>query len=1027
MPNKKISQLDQINSVAGTELVPVVQGGVVKRTTTSAFTGRLKELARAANATAIQDAKEVGRSTLIDGLSAGAVMQQDLSAVSAALHRSPNAVTAMFVYDTSKDSDGGAWTKRCQNTSWYNEALCGRWLGQQASEAAARAVSNATTNDYFQLTTDGKFYKLNQTSGVKEVFRGNKAEFPSIVAIVVEKATTAYSSMSVYDLTEAGSPMWMSFQTRGPSGTGIWYPTTGAATAVCTKEGILVLGLPDNTTNGGLLVADFCKDVIHRQQIASPAFNRSGFKISQRIQDSVLPLIPYSVFSGSLASSSVSSVAVTTLDNSPIDSISGLKAPTIAVATAGGISLIKNGTIYNSTQTISFDTVYLTPKLLIASRTGDSTLYYYPNPANTSSNFTLLTEAAGAVDFNQGTTTALALENRSEFARSSGAKIQLLKHNETTAAKGAAATITPTYNTGYMVGDIKRSYLASAVAKTLSGTEFAGRSLFLDGTQGVWYDPSDITTLYRDAAGTTPVTGVEQPVGLMLDKSKGLVLGSELVTNGDFSNGSTGWTVGTGWTVTGGEAVLSSTNVNQQISQSYSFVSGKFYEVTFTLKTVPTNNGRIAVTDNVSILYSSPVNQSGTFTFRFLATAGSNLIGFRNTNATVTQTSIDNISVRELPGNHAFNASGNSANFPVLSARYNLLTKTEQLSDAVWSKQNLSAAEVAGAGPDGTAASLLTENSASAFHLVDSAPNTVSAGAYSVVVYLKPNGRTLPLIQIKGVTPEGNATFNLTGIGSVQAQSNATASIEPASNGFYKCTVNVTATAGGSAYLRVFLDSNIYQGDGVKGLYVWHPDLRVANDALNQPAYQRVNTSTDYDTVGFKPYLRFNGTNQWLQTNSIDFTYGDKMFVSAGVRKLSDSATGHITELGIGAQNGSFYVAAPNTVIPASYLFAPKGSTGTILTSSLGYSAPITNIISGIDDISGDQAILRVNGSQAAISTADQGTGNFGNYPLYIGARAGTSLWFNGRLYGMVIAGKQASAAEIASIETFINSKTSAY
>lgn len=29
----------------------------------------------------------------------------------------------VFVYDTSKDSDGGAWRKRTQNTSWYNETL----------------------------------------------------------------------------------------------------------------------------------------------------------------------------------------------------------------------------------------------------------------------------------------------------------------------------------------------------------------------------------------------------------------------------------------------------------------------------------------------------------------------------------------------------------------------------------------------------------------------------------------------------------------------------------------------------------------------------------------------------------------------------------------------------------------------------------------------------------------------------------------------------------------------------------------
>lgn len=43
--------------------------------------------------------------------------------------------------------------------------------------------------------------------------------------------------------------------------------------------------------------------------------------------------------------------------------------------------------------------------------------------------------------------------------------------------------------------------------------------LFASGEQGAWFDPSDLSTLYQDAAGTTPVTAVEQPVGRMLDKS----------------------------------------------------------------------------------------------------------------------------------------------------------------------------------------------------------------------------------------------------------------------------------------------------------------------------------------------------------------------------------------------------------------------------------------------------------------------------------------------------------------------------
>lgn len=44
-------------------------------------------------------------------------------------------------------------------------------------------------------------------------------------------------------------------------------------------------------------------------------------------------------------------------------------------------------------------------------------------------------------------------------------------------------------------------------------------ALFANGEAGAWYDPSDLSTLFQDSAGTTPVTATGQPVGRMLDKS----------------------------------------------------------------------------------------------------------------------------------------------------------------------------------------------------------------------------------------------------------------------------------------------------------------------------------------------------------------------------------------------------------------------------------------------------------------------------------------------------------------------------
>jgi hypothetical protein len=52
-----------------------------------------------------------------------------------------------------------------------------------------------------------------------------------------------------------------------------------------------------------------------------------------------------------------------------------------------------------------------------------------------------------------------------------------------------------------------------------SMTTFSPPSLFASGEKGVWFDASDLSTLFQDAAGTVPVTTVGQPVGKWLDKS----------------------------------------------------------------------------------------------------------------------------------------------------------------------------------------------------------------------------------------------------------------------------------------------------------------------------------------------------------------------------------------------------------------------------------------------------------------------------------------------------------------------------
>lgn len=60
---------------------------------------------------------------------------------------------------------------------------------------------------------------------------------------------------------------------------------------------------------------------------------------------------------------------------------------------------------------------------------------------------------------------------------------------------------------------------APAMRAALLGGVFSPASLFAMGEQGVWYDPSDLSTMFQDTAGTIPVTTPGQTVALILDKS----------------------------------------------------------------------------------------------------------------------------------------------------------------------------------------------------------------------------------------------------------------------------------------------------------------------------------------------------------------------------------------------------------------------------------------------------------------------------------------------------------------------------
>jgi hypothetical protein len=154
----------------------------------------------------------------------------------------------------------------------------------------------------------------------------------------------------------------------------------------------------------------------------------------------------------------------------------------------------------------------------------------------------------------------------------------------------------------------------------------------------------------------------------------------------------------------------------------------------------------------------------------------------------------------------------------------------------------------------------------------------------------------------------------------------------------------------------------------------------------------------------------------------VDFSATDKMTVWAGARKNLDQflilaeSSSDLT-----ANNGSFAIY-PGTVNLGA--FGARGTTFIQANSASGaWGTPATVVLCGQADIAQPVTSIRVNGTQSN-NTASLGTGNFGNYPLYIGRRNNATLPFSGQLFSLIVRGAQSSAAQISSTETWVAQKT---
>lgn len=432
------------------------------------------------------------RDAAIAAWQASTAPTEQLAALSQSIHS--GTVVDVFLYDTSKDSDGGAWRKRCRHTSWENEPLVpGKWLGQRVNLAAAWAVTGAAAGDFYQSTTDGKFYQIGGTVGAQtqtEVFRGNSREFPALAAIVAESGRAI-----IYDLTQASCPMWMVYVANVLVS---WLSSTMLSSGITSAvkcNGTLYVTSSD-TAGGGLTAISLVSDkAVRFEQNVNRTFKGqiSSRHVTNGHSDGMAP---------GLVHAAAFDVASTVLTDAPLDPATGLPVPTIAVATDGGVSIIRqDGTVVNGTennaswtvQAISFDKWNR-----VWGSAGDvlyGALQLFSSPPYASvgmigggtSGFPQIGASTGygaAADWPY----LLGGQNLESTLVGHGYPSQngltLIQENQGFPQKSMVAYITNAYNSGWQVGGIRGTWLSSTVAETVSGTELITNGTFSTDTTG---------------------------------------------------------------------------------------------------------------------------------------------------------------------------------------------------------------------------------------------------------------------------------------------------------------------------------------------------------------------------------------------------------------------------------------------------------------------------------------------------------------------------------------------------------------
>lgn len=164
-------------------------------------------------------------------------------------------------------------------------------------------------------------------------------------------------------------------------------------------------------------------------------------------------------------------------------------------------------------------------------------------------------------------------------------------------------------------------------------------------------------------------------------------------------------------------------------------------------------------------------------------------------------------------------------------------------------------------------------------------------------------------------------------------------------------------------------------------------------------------------------YLAFDGVDDCLVTGNMDFSGSSKLSLFTGLRKNNDN-TAIVVELSQTSgysTSGAFYLVSGNDAGAIGYTSAASNP---LVAKITNFPAPDIAVLSLAFDRSTTTSTIRRNA--VAGTNGGTGTGNFGNFPVFIAARNQSSLPFSGHLYSLIGIARLTTSTEINNTESAI-------